>query len=68
MADKVSLIITVQNSPNESPKQRTITNVNASATNQQLYDFCEGFIALSNDYPKGYAKVVRTELEAENNG
>ena len=68
MAQKVSLIITVQNDPYESTKQRTITNVSASATDQQLYDFCVGYMNLTQDYAKSYAKVVRTDLEATNNG
>ena len=68
MAEKVSLILTVKNSPSDSAKQRTVTNVSASATDQELYDFLSAYAALSTDTAVGYAKVVRKDLEANNNG
>lgn len=62
MAERVSLIISVKNSPTDSIKQRTVTNVSASATDQQLYDFCSAYSALSTDTVYGFAKVVRKDL------
>lgn len=67
MADKVSLIITVEGENVGDPtRQRTIQYVSNTATDQQLYDFCTAYVALTNENPKGFAKVTRKELV--NNG
>lgn len=63
MATKVSLIIEVKNSSYDTKKQRTITNVSASATDKQLYDFLSAYARLSTDQAIGFAKVIRTDLE-----
>lgn len=63
MSDKVSLIISVSTGVGESKKQRTVTNVSASATDNQLYLFSQAYVGLSTDSFEGAAKVTRRELE-----
>lgn len=68
---KTSLIIETQEM-NETKKQMTITNVSASATDAQCYNFGAAIADLSTRTFLGIAKVTRTELtapqEATNNG
>ena len=67
MADKVSLIITVEGDNVGDPnKQRTVQYVSDTATDQQLYNFCAAYVALTNENPKSFVKVTRKELV--NNG
>lgn len=67
MATKTSLLIETQES-GENKRQITVTNVSASATDQQLYSFISAYAALSLNTPVGYVKVTRKDLEASNNG
>ena len=67
MADKVSIIITVEGqNVGDANRQRTIQYVSDTATDQQLYNFCTAYMALTTERAKGFAKVTRKELT--NNG
>ena len=63
MATKTSLIIESQEM-NEAKKQMTVTNVSASATDAECYNFGAALANLSTRTFTGVARVTRTDLEA----
>lgn len=64
-----SIIINVTS--NGEKRQRTVTNVDSQATNNQLIEFAGKMVALSTDTYVNTVRIDKTELtwtEASNNG
>lgn len=64
-----SIIINVTS--NGEKRQRTVTNVDSQATNNQLIEFAGKMVALSTDIYVNTVRIDKTELtwtEASNNG
>lgn len=63
MADTKTSII-IERSANGVKKQQSVTNVNPSASNAEMYQFAQAMAALSTDTFEGASRVDRTELNA----
>lgn len=64
-----SIIINVIS--NGDKRQRTVTNIDSQATNNQLIEFAGKMVALSTDTYVNTVRIDKTELtwtEASNNG
>lgn len=64
-----SIIINVTS--NGEKRQRTVTNIDSQATNNQLIEFAGKMVALSTDIYVNTVRIDKTELtwtEASNNG
>lgn len=69
MAEKVSLIISIKEpTATATKRQKSVTDVSATATDEQLYSFAHDLIALTTDVFLGVEKVTRKELEVAGNG
>lgn len=63
MDDKTSIIIEIAgDNPGDAKKQRTIQNISETATDAELYNFCQGYMALTNEQASGFYKVTRREI------
>jgi len=63
MADKTSIIVNSTATGNKKV-QKTVTNVNPNATDNQMYQFAQALNALSTDTFEGAVRVDRKDLEA----
>lgn len=65
MATKTSLILTISDSGNSNSGTKSIQYISNEATNDELLNFADAFMALSTKNLLKVSKVTKTDIERE---